>query len=111
MGSSRFGTMVDYKTGSALLRKAVPELIKAFPNTDTACHHTYCQLVLYYGWCLMILLKSTYRVDYDRSSGERDEGWNLLVSVYDAPGILAAVCAMAGEVKARIGMYNIQYRM
>jgi hypothetical protein len=56
----------------------------------------------------MILLKSTYRVDYDRSSGERDEGWNLLVSVYDAPGIVAAVCAVTGEVKARIDMYDIE---
>ena len=34
----------------------------------------------------------------------RNEGWDLLVSLHDAPGFVAAVWEVAGEVEARIGI-------
>jgi hypothetical protein len=34
----------------------------------------------------------------------RNEGWDLLVSLHDAPGFVAAVWQVAGEVEARIGI-------
>jgi hypothetical protein len=34
----------------------------------------------------------------------RNEGWDLLVSLHDAPGFVAAVWKVAGEVESRIGI-------
>jgi hypothetical protein len=74
-------------------------LAHTFPNATAAYHNPPMQQNLFRPK-LKFATDLNSRVVVTRRNG----GWDLLVSLHDAPGFVAAVWEVAGEVEARIGI-------